>query len=125
MSTKPGRPGACMAYAIIRSPSAANTGMGCNLLPGGAGASFRVWAPKAAGVDVLLRRNNDDAYVPLALARDGAGADYWSADVSGVRDGEEYRFRMSLGPGRTTEHVDPYARSEEHTSELQSHHDLV
>jgi 1,4-alpha-glucan branching enzyme len=84
--------------------------MGCNLKPGGAGASFRVWAPHAQSVQVLIRRNNDANYQPLDLARDAAGSEYWSADVSGVGVDEEYRFRMILGPGRAYEHVDPYAR---------------
>ncbi len=102
-----------MAYAIVHRPSAAASGMGCNLGPAGAPnpiASFRVWAPHAQAVDLLLRRDNDQDYTPFSLARDAPGSPYWSADLSGMTADEEYRFRMTIGPGQATEHVDPYAR---------------
>ena len=105
-----------MPYAIVRSPSAPTSRMGCNLgpLPADGGtrvASFRVWAPHAQAVEVLLRRNDHAQYVPLALSRDAPGSEYWSADVAGLLPDDEYRFQMTLGPGRRTEHVDPYARA--------------
>ncbi len=56
---------------------------GPRLIPGG--ASFRLWAPAAKRVDVLLDK-------PHALRR---GDDGWfSADISGVAAGARYRFRI-------------------------------
>jgi maltooligosyltrehalose trehalohydrolase len=49
------------------------------------GASFRLWAPAAKRVDLLLEK-------PRALAR---GDDGWfSADVTGVKAGARYKFRI-------------------------------
>jgi len=49
------------------------------------GASFRLWAPAAKRVDLLLEK-------PRALAR---GDDGWfSADVAGVKAGARYKFRI-------------------------------
>jgi len=49
------------------------------------GASFRLWAPAAKRVDLLLDK-------PYALAR---GADGWfSADIAGVKAGARYKFRI-------------------------------
>ena len=49
------------------------------------GASFRLWAPAARRVDLLLPK-------PQAMQR---GEDGWfSADVSGVKAGARYKFRI-------------------------------
>jgi len=49
------------------------------------GASFRLWAPAAKRVDLLLER-------PYALKR---GEDGWfAADISGTRAGARYKFRI-------------------------------
>jgi malto-oligosyltrehalose trehalohydrolase len=49
------------------------------------GASFRLWAPAAKRVDLLLDK-------PYALAR---GDDGWfSADIAGVKPGARYKFRI-------------------------------
>src|SRR5882724_9558687 len=49
------------------------------------GASFRLWAPAAKRVDLLLER-------PHALKR---GEDGWfAADISGTRAGARYKFRI-------------------------------
>ena len=49
------------------------------------GASFRLWAPAAKRVDLLLEK-------PHPLRRDDAG--WFSADVAGVKAGARYKFRI-------------------------------
>lgn len=50
-----------------------------------AGASFRLWAPAAKRVDVLLEKPH-----PLRRADDG----WFSADIVGVKAGARYKFRI-------------------------------
>lgn len=104
-----------MAYTVVGSPSAVG-GMGAILSAGGV-VSFRVWTPDASAVGVLLRADSGDPYQKLALAADDASRTYWSADVSGLAPGHEYRFVITNDPGRGPfnpggdfEHVDPRAR---------------
>jgi 1,4-alpha-glucan branching enzyme len=108
-----------MAYTILRPNSDPASGMGANLLTGG-GASFRVWAPNASAVNVLLRRSDADDYQTLPLTADPSNAQYFSADVTPVAADHQYRFSISndshLGPdnpGGVFERVDPYARDVE------------
>jgi len=49
------------------------------------GASFRLWAPAAKRVDVLLDKPH-----PMLLNKDG----WFSLDLSGVRAGARYKFRI-------------------------------
>ncbi len=49
------------------------------------GASFRLWAPAAERVDLLLE-------TPHPLRRDGGG--WFSADIAGVKAGARYKFRI-------------------------------
>ncbi len=49
------------------------------------GASFRLWAPAAKRVDVLLEKT-----YPLRRGEDG----WFSADVAGVKAGARYKFRI-------------------------------
>ena len=54
-----------------------------------------------------------DAWAPeaTALARDGDGTSgTWSADVEGVKPGDEYRFRIRTADGDEVWRIDPYAR---------------
>jgi 1,4-alpha-glucan branching enzyme len=104
-------------FTILNATSAATSGMGANLLASGAGASFRVWAPNATTVRVLLRADSSSSYVALPLGVDPTNAAYHSADVAGVAAGDEYRFSIdndpTLGPdnpGGVFERIDPYAR---------------
>jgi maltooligosyltrehalose trehalohydrolase len=50
-----------------------------------AGASFRLWAPAAKRVDLLLEK-------PHPMRRDAAGC--FSADIPGVKAGARYKFRI-------------------------------
>jgi len=56
---------------------------GARLTPDG--ASFRLWAPTAKRVDLLLEKS-----YPLRCGEDG----WFSADISGVRAGALYKFRI-------------------------------
>ncbi len=49
------------------------------------GASFRLWAPAAKRVDLLLEK-------PHPLRRDDCG--WFSADIAGVKPGARYKFRI-------------------------------
>jgi malto-oligosyltrehalose trehalohydrolase len=49
------------------------------------GASFRLWAPAAKRVDLLLDK-------PHALHRDGDG--WFCGDIAGVKAGQRYKFRI-------------------------------
>ena len=77
--------------------------MGATL--GGAGASFRLWAPDARAVSVRGTFNNwtDSA---LARGRDGT----WAGFILGVTADDQYKFFVS-GTGSTGYKRDPYARS--------------
>ncbi|HMH50008.1 MAG TPA: malto-oligosyltrehalose trehalohydrolase [Candidatus Acidoferrum sp.] len=55
------------------------------------GVSFRVWAPAAPSVDVILESGPGS---PAALALDPEGDGYFSAVVAGAGAGTRYRFRL-------------------------------
>ncbi len=54
-------------------------------LPTSSGASFRLWAPAAKRVDIVL-----DKKIPMRRGADG----WFSADVSGARGGTLYKYRI-------------------------------
>jgi len=56
---------------------------GARLTPDG--ASFRLWAPAAKRVDLLL-----DKAQPMRRGEDG----WFSADISGVKAGARYKYRI-------------------------------
>jgi 1,4-alpha-glucan branching enzyme len=66
--------------------------MGTILYPGG--AAFRVWAPFASAV-FAAGTFNQWSVTATALASEGNG--YWSADVPGVKVGDEYQFVIPNG----------------------------
>jgi 1,4-alpha-glucan branching enzyme len=107
------------AFTVLQAPSNPNSGMGANLLAGGTGASFRVWAPNASSVRVLLRASDADDYQALALAPDATNAQYFSADIGGAVLETQYRFSITnsgigaFNPGGVFERVDPYVRDVE------------
>ena len=75
------------------------------------GCFFRVWAPHAEQVDVLLQtggkwRANEQAHShPLSRSANG----YWSATVPDVAAGTLYRFAITY-QGQTRQKLDPAAR---------------
>jgi maltooligosyltrehalose trehalohydrolase len=70
----------------------------------GDGASFRVWAPAAEEVQVLIGRDRGLAGADVhALEREEGG--YFSGCVAGARPGDYYKFRLPAG-----EFPDPASR---------------
>lgn len=62
--------------------------------PGKNGTRFRVWAPRAERVEVLLYAGDSiDAIYPLAPEESG----YFSAHISGVSPGTRYYYRLDGG----------------------------
>ena len=85
----------------------ADTPMGAELI--GNGATFRVWAPGAKAVYLIVndpdaQAAEDDAHL-LVRDRDG----YWAGFFPGVTDGTQYRFWV-VGTGGKGFKRDPYAR---------------
>ncbi len=73
------------------------------------GTTFRVWAPHASAVFVT-GTFDDWAADATALRPDGDGSSgTWSADVPGVKVGDEYRFTIRTAEGDLSR-IDPYAR---------------
>ncbi|WP_367874690.1 alpha-amylase family glycosyl hydrolase [Luteolibacter sp. Populi] len=71
-----------------------------------AGTDFRVWAPNAKSVHVTGSFNNwADPGIPLV--KEGEGL--WSVAVDGLKDGEQYKFRLKSGK-KVLLKVDPRAR---------------
>ncbi len=93
--------------------SGSQTPMGANLAPGG--ATFRIWAPSAIEVHVLLARGNQSLrekqhdFQPTVETRlHPIPNGHWVGFVSGVHDGDHYRFYLV---GRSQPYVrDPFAR---------------
>ena len=81
-------------------------GMGSMLYPGG--TAFRVWAKFATAVYVVGEFNHwSETANPLASQGNG----YWSVDVAGAKEGEQYRYVIH-SPFLTKPHyrTDPYAK---------------
>src|SRR5437899_8957097 len=81
-------------------------GMGTILYDGG--AAFRVWAPFASSVGVAGTFN---AWSATANPFASEGNGYWSADVPGVKVGDEYQFVIRTGAQPLIWHKNPYASS--------------
>jgi 1,4-alpha-glucan branching enzyme len=84
-------------------PTFEHAGMGSVPHPGG--ATFRVWAPHASTVAVAGDFNGWSSKAhPMTLA----GGGYWSADIPGVRDGQEYRYVIVHDGHELPWRPDPY-----------------
>ena len=92
-----------MSSSATVSPST-RQGMGTILYAGG--AAFRVWAPFASSVGVAGVFN---AWSPTANPFASEGNGYWSADVPGVKVGDEYQFVITNGAQPLIWHKNPYA----------------
>ena len=92
-----------MSNGATVSPSA-RQGMGTILYAGG--AAFRVWAPFATAVGVAGTFN---AWSPTANPFANEGNGFWSADVPGVKVGDEYQFVITNGAQPLIWHKNPYA----------------
>lgn len=86
------------------------------------GCDFRVWAPNAEAVQVLLQPGNrwDHAgpveSIDLAKTPDG----YWTGFVAGVEAGQLYRYRIT-NDGKTFERLDAAARDTVHSQLTKDH----
>src|SRR6188472_2603033 len=80
-----------------------NTPMGANLT--GAGATFRVWAPRAHRVHACV--NGAAADESNLLTANDAG--HWRGFLSGVRERDRYMFFVA-GDGGSGPKRDPFAR---------------
>jgi 1,4-alpha-glucan branching enzyme len=80
-------------YAVVSSPSKTKT-LGAVLFPDKSGSSFRVWAPHASSVKVMVQPDSATPVTSLALAPDGDNPAYWSADIADARAGHLYLFSI-------------------------------
>jgi 1,4-alpha-glucan branching enzyme len=80
-------------YSIAAVPSKTKT-LGATLLPDKSGSSFRVWAPNASAVQVMLQPNSPTPAVSLALAQDAGNPAYWSVDIADAVAGHLYQFAI-------------------------------
>jgi 1,4-alpha-glucan branching enzyme len=78
---------------------------------GGAGTTFRVWAPHATAVSAAGQWNNwSTTAAPLAKeTTNGAWTGVWSADIPGAAAGQQYKFVIQSAAGTFWKH-DPRAR---------------
>src|SRR5215207_9090142 len=79
----------------------AGTPMGATLVAGG--ATFRVWAPGADRVEVVLAGGAREELV------EDPGTGHWTGYLPGVVDGAGYRYFVA-GPGGSGLKRDPWAR---------------
>ncbi|PCC75049.1 glycogen branching enzyme [Nannocystis exedens] len=80
--------------------------MGAQLVAGGEGAHFSVWAPNARAVSVIGEWNAwDPARDPLHATRGGV----WTGLVPTARRGMLYKFRVVGASGEAYDKADPYA----------------
>lgn len=70
------------------------------------GIEFRVWAPFAQSVSVLVNDSFTSAETPLQNEGDG----YWSAVVQNASVGQSYKYRITTPDGRTLDRNDPHGR---------------
>jgi len=82
--------------------------LGCHLHASGEGGHFAVWAPNAREVSVIGEWNGWRDADRLAPRWDSSGI--WEGEVSGVRRGSVYKFRIVSNVGnRTFDKADPFA----------------
>lgn len=80
-------------YSMLSAPSSTSK-LGATLAADKLSASFRVWAPYASAVNVLLQPDSSSPQVSFALDPDSSNAAYWSADIGGVSVGHLYQLAI-------------------------------
>ncbi len=97
-----------LTFWTERVPSV-HPGLGANVFDAGAasGTAFRVWAPFAAGVNLIGDFNGWNASALPMVAEPGGT---WSLDVRNLGAGSKYRFVVDAGL-YTQSRIDPRARS--------------
>ena len=83
------------------------TRLGCQLLEGGEGAAFSVWAPNAVSVSVIGDWNGWRAGIDALAPRwDGSGV--WEGIVPAAQHGQAYKYRIASRHGEyVAEKADP------------------
>lgn len=72
----------------------------------GSGVEFRVWAPFAKSVSVLILTDFNWNETPLKSEENG----YWSGGVEDAKPGKSYKYRLYTQDGKTIDRNDPRAR---------------
>jgi 1,4-alpha-glucan branching enzyme len=85
-------------YSVAAAPSKTKT-LGAALFPDKSGSSFRVWAPNASSVKVLLQADSSTPAASFALAKDAGNPAYWSADIADAVAGHLYQFAIQNSGG--------------------------
>jgi 1,4-alpha-glucan branching enzyme len=80
-------------YSVAAAPSKTKT-LGAALFPDKSGTSFRVWAPNASSVNVLLQPDSATPAASFALAKDVGNPAYWSVDIADAVAGHLYQFAI-------------------------------
>src|ERR1700687_2561763 len=83
----------CAMYAVLSPPSKTKA-LGAALFPDKSGSSFRVWAPNASSVKVLLQPDSPTPAVSFVLAKDAGNPAYWSVDIADAVAGHLYQFAI-------------------------------
>ena len=96
--------GVAITHQVRKIVASARPGMGTILYEGG--AAFRVWAPFATTLSVAGSFNQWST-TANPLASEGNGN--WSADVPGVKIGDEYKFVIHRGKHPVLWRRNPYA----------------
>lgn len=69
------------------------------------GVAFRVWAPFAKNVELLIDDNGEHKTLPMA---DDGG--YWSTNTDVIQPGQNYHYLITTQNDEVLERNDPYAR---------------
>lgn len=72
--------------------------------------NFRVWAPLASEVKILIYEKAEDTAAKEEIVMTKAEKGTWTAEISGDKDGLIYTYKVN-NSGTWTEAVDPYARA--------------
>ena len=91
--------------------------MGANLLPGGRGTGFKVWAPYATSVKVELRKASTTGGSEVAVELVKGDGNIWYGVDEAAGAGDDYRYLVEAGwndcfdqEGAILKRRDPYAR---------------
>src|SRR5690606_13705963 len=89
---------------VLRRPLAMTTPPRLGALPEGPGTHFRVWAPAAEHVDLVLEPIHGSARAIRPVPLDAAGDGTFERFVEGVHAGQRYRYRLDPGssPGQAS-----------------------
>jgi len=70
--------------------------MSCRPAATGTGTTFRVWAPRAASVELVLLAGSQQAPYSMRAGPDG----YFETEIPGIEEGQRYAYRLDGGPLR-------------------------